>query len=503
MAGGKASPRQKMINMMYLVLTALLALNVSAEILKSFYLVEQSMDATGKNLDEKQALVMKAFKNSAEKQGGIADSLYKVALNVEKEVNGFVKYVEDLKTELTADGREAEGENAGQLKERSNMEKHANILINQKKGEELRNKINATNTKLLSFLNEKDRASIKSLLVATNKDANHTWESELFEHSPLAAVVTLLTKIENDAKTVGSDIIGKLYEGITVDLKTVNTLEAKLFPKSDFVMSGEAFTADVLLSAYDNTQSFKVTINGKEYTSEAGKVAFTEPTSGNGIRKIKGEIEVQGRNGVEKYPFEKEYTVFTGAASVSAEALNVFYIGLSNPITISVPGFSPDVVKASMTGGTLIPKGGNKYEVKVTQRGKATISVSVVQDGKSKNMGGFDFKVLPIPKPEARWGTLEAGAYSSGSVKAQGMVNASLGSFVYEGVKYTVTEYSFVKVPRRGEAQFAKNTGAIASPQIKSYVNSIKSGDKLIFSDIVATGPDGKRKLSPLVIDVQ
>ena len=157
MAGGKASPRQKMINMMYLVLTALLALNVSAEILKSFYLVEQSMDATGKNLDEKQALVMKAFKNSAEKQGGIADSLYKVALNVEKEVNGFVKYVEDLKTELTADGREAEGENAGQLKERSNMEKHANILINQKKGEELRNKINATNTKLLSFLNEKDQ----------------------------------------------------------------------------------------------------------------------------------------------------------------------------------------------------------------------------------------------------------------------------------------------------------------------------------------------------------
>ena len=294
MAGGKASPRQKMINMMYLVLTALLALNVSAEILKSFYLVEQSMDATGKNLDEKQALVMKAFKNSAEKQGGIADSLYKVALNVEKEVNGFVKYVEDLKTELTADGREAEGENAGQLKERSNMEKHANILINQKKGEELRNKINATNTKLLSFLNEKDRASIKSLLVATNNDANHTWESELFEHSPLAAVVTLLTKIENDAKTVGSDIIGKLYEGITVDLKTVNTLEAKLFPKSDFVMSGEPFTADVLLSAYDNTQSFKVTINGKEYTSEAGKVAFTEPTSGNGVRKISGEIEVQG-----------------------------------------------------------------------------------------------------------------------------------------------------------------------------------------------------------------
>lgn len=504
MAGGKASPRQKMINMMYLVLTALLALNVSAEILKSFYLVEQSMDATGKNLDEKQALVMKAFNDAATKQGGRADSLYKIAVNVEKEVNGFVKYVEDLKTELTAEGREEEGsDNAGQLKERSNMEKHANILINQKKGEELRNKINATNQKLLGFLDPKTRAEIKSLLVATNKDENHTWESELFEHSPLAAVVTLLTKIENDAKTTGSDIVSKLYAQISSDFKTVNTLEAKLFPKSDFVMSGEPFTADVLLSAYDNTQSFKVTINGKEYTSEAGKVAYTEPTSGNGVRKIKGQIEVQGRSGVEKYEFEREYTVFTGAASVSAEALNVFYIGLSNPITISVPGFSPDVVKASMTGGTLIPKGGNKYEVKVTQRGKATISVSVVQDGKSKNMGGFDFKVLPIPKPEARWGTLEAGAYSSGSVKAQGMVNASLGSFVYEGVKYTVTEYSFVKVPRRGEAQFAKNTGAIASPQIKSYVNSIKSGDKLIFSDIVATGPDGKRKLSPLVIDVQ
>lgn len=508
MAGGKISVRQKMINMMYLVLTALLALNVSAEILKAFYLVEQSMDKAGQNIDAKNQDIIAQFEKENKNQPEKVGPWLKKAQQAMQINNDFVSQVQAIKDDLVAQtgGREESKENFGELKGRSNMEVHANIMIKQGKASELKNLINKTREDLLALLPEKDRPRVKSDLVAENQEGStRDWESTLFEHTPLAAVITLLTKIQNDAKSTTAEVIAALYANITASDQSFDQLRAQIIPKSTFVISGGKFQADVFLSAYDSKQTNDVVINGKTFTPEAGIVTYEVPTGSPGTFKVKGEIMVKGKDGIKPYPFETEYTVFQGAATISADAMNVLYIGLDNPVSVSVPGFAPELVTPSISGGggSLTKEKGNQYVCKVSQRGDATISVSVKVDGQGKAMGSQKFRVRAVPKPEGQLGTLQSGTHSLGAIKAQNAIFASLGEgFAFENVKYQVTSYNFTLSPRRGDAKFARGEGGALSPQVKSYINAAKSGDKIIVSDIQAKGPGGNRTLSPIVIDV-
>ncbi|MDX5320222.1 MAG: gliding motility protein GldM, partial [Bacteroidota bacterium] len=193
--------------------------------------------------------------------------------------------------------------------------------------------------------------------------------------------------------------------------------------------------------------------------------------------------------------------VFKGEASISADKMNVLYIGLDNPITIAIPGKNPNDVKASLSGaGSLVNKGGGKYIAKVTKRGDCKIVVTVTEGGKTKTYQA-PFRVRSIPKPEATLGTLESGTHSAGAIKAQPGVYGTLGEgFAYEGVKYSINSYLFVYSPKRGDAIIVQGQGTALPPQAKSIMSRIKSGDRVIIDNIQATGPDGKRNLSPLVI---
>lgn len=154
--GGKVSPRQKMINMMYLVLTAMLALNVSAEILKAFYLVEQSMVKAGANVDAKNTDILAMFAKQEQTQAAKVKPFHDKAKEAHKITEDFVKYVEDLKVQIvTNDGKispeeareiDEEGQ-LGQLKAKDNIERHANLLVapsGPQKGAELKTQINDT-----------------------------------------------------------------------------------------------------------------------------------------------------------------------------------------------------------------------------------------------------------------------------------------------------------------------------------------------------------------------
>jgi gliding motility-associated protein GldM len=517
MAGGKISPRQKMINMMYLVLTAMLALNVSAEILKAFYLVEESMTKAGANIDAKNADILLAFdkqmKNQPEKTKPYNDK----AKQAEKITADFVKYVEELKQEIVTNrGKipmEEVREEDGQLRDKSNIELHANLLVapsGPKKGAELKAKVNETRKALIGLLSsfksldaDAKRIESQSDLKAEDPKGTQTWESELFEHSPQAAVVTLLTKIQNDAKNTQAEVLTSLFSGITAEEVSFDMLVAKIIPAKTSVSAGEDFEADVILTAYDSKQSNKVVINGKEFTPENGVVKYKVPTGGVGEYAVKGFIEVSGKEGVKQYDFNTDYTVFKGEASISADKMNVLYIGLENPITIAIPGVSPNNIKASISQGSLASKGGGKFIAKVTQRGDAKITVTVSEAGKTKTYTA-PFRVRSIPKPEAKLGTLESGSHSAGAISAQPGVYGSLGEgFAYEGVKYTIQRYLLVYAPKRGDAMPIPGTGTALPPQAKSIMGRLKSGDRIIIDNIEATGPDGKRNLAPLVITVR
>lgn len=512
--GGKISPRQKMINMMYLVLTAMLALNVSAEILKAFYLVEQSMTKAGANIDAKNSDIMTAFQKQYSNQPDKTKPYYDKAKEAVKIAADFDKYVEDLKMEIVTKGGDLKVEETrqedGQLLAKDNIELHANLLVAEsgpKKGTDLKKKINDTRGQLIGLLkpfkaltNEAKTIDDQSDLKAIDPEGAQSWESELFEHSPQAAVVTLLTKIQNDAKNTTAQVLTALFSGITAEDVSFDMLVAKFIPEKSAVSLGEAFKADIILTAYDSKQANKVVVNGKELTTENGVAKYEIAPNSAGEFTVNGFIEVAGKDGVKKYDFEEKYTVFKGEASISADKMNVLYIGLDNPITIAIPGVNPNNIKASITQGSLIPKGGGTYVAKVNTRGDCKIIVTVTENGKTKTHQA-PFRVRSIPKPEARLGTLESGVHSAGSINAQPGVYGTLGEgFAYEGVKYSIKSYLFVYAPKRGDAVIVQGQGTTLPATAKGIMSRMKSGDRIIIDNIQATGPDGSRNLSPLVI---
>lgn len=506
MAGGKVTVRQKMINMMYLVLTALLALNVSKDILHAFHLVEVSMNKSGLNIDQKNKDILAAFEADYAKRPDKVGPYRAKAQDADKITKDFIKYIDELtKLVETGAGGRKELNPEEELTKNDDIENHAKLLINDKKGAELKKKINDTREKLLGLLDANDKKTIKSDLQAVDnpKLAPQTWESELFEHSPAAAVVTLLAKIKNDAKNTEAQVLESLAKAIDKSSQTFDKVVAKIIPKSGFVIQGGKFEADIMLVAYDSKQSNDVLINGKVLKPDGGVAKYEAVASGEGAQKVKGYIDFKGKDGDQKLEFETEYNVFKGQATISAEKMNVLYIGLDNPISISVPGFPPEAVTATMSGGSLTKLKGTSYVAKVSARGEAIIKVSVKTDGGVKDMGSAKFRVKSIPKPETVLGTLTNGdIQTTGTIRANATrVSGSLGEgFAFEGVKYTVVSYTFLYVPKRGEAKAVNGTGATLPPAALQMIAGMKSGDKILIDQVRATGPDGTRNLGSVII---
>jgi gliding motility-associated protein GldM len=220
------------------------------------------------------------------------------------------------------------------------------------------------------------------------------------------------------------------------------------------------------------------------------------------VKKVTGNIMVKNpKTGVlEAMKFETEYQVFKGSAVISADAMNVVYIGLDNPISVSVPGFPPDKIRVSITGGTLSGSNG-KYIVKPQDAAgvrECVINASVeVEKGKVQPMGRQVYRIKSVPTPKIKYGTLEGGKQSKVNVSVQPAIYASLEGFVFEGVKYDVVEYTYYYVAKGGGASgFMENTvkGKLIDPALKSRIASGRIGDVISINQIRVVGPGGKQK---------
>lgn len=525
MAGGKLSARQRMINMMYLVLTALLALNVSKEILKAFHLMEVSFNKANANVDKKNVSILKALEEQSKNRPEEVAPYYKRALKV-KEVSGeFVKYIEDLKkalidrTEGRNEPKDGEAPGETELAEADNIELHANYFFknpDDAKARELTKKVNDTREALLNLLKDgegvkidpKDREKISNFTnLRTNYDKKYPgWAEMYFEHSPLAGVITMLTKIQNDCRNTEADIIEMLAKNIDKDKITFDRLEAKVIPNSTAVQVGSEYRAEVILVASNTKSDNPVIVGGRALPMEDGKGIYTARPSSQGVFSWSGSIEVKSPTGTKSYPFKQEYQAFQGGATISADAMNVLYIGLENPISIAVSGYSPNDVMATMSNGSLT-RSGNKWIAKVTQTNPAgaVVSVSVkMRDGSSRKMGEQKYRIKSVPKPESMFGTIESGPATAAQLMVQSAIRGVLPNFVFEGVNFTVTKYNALYVPKKGEAKPTSGTGAAITPALKSWITTARKGDKILVDDIYANGPGGiVKRLNPIVITIQ
>lgn len=525
MAGGKLSARQKMINMMYLVLMALLALNVSKEILKSFFLFEQSFNAAAINIDSKNNATMGAFAKNMETAAKKTKPYFERAQNVQKEASKFYTYIDETKKmiEEMYGGRE-NGPNSPLISP-DQMEKHAKYFTENKeaKGKEFMEMVNNTRENILKYLKPGgDSAKIKDLslyneakaaaqLVAEDENAGVNkagWVAENLEHQPAAGLIAVLARLKNDAKTLESDVLERLAKQIDATDYKFDKLEAKVLATSNYVMEGEAYEADILLVASNSKGNPKVLVGGSGIPVEGGVGKYSARASGVGIKTFTGSIVVVGPDGEEKpYEFSAEYQVFKPTATIAATEMNLLYKGIDNPMSISVPGFSAADVNISAPGINLSSQGGGKYNAKVpgSTNGEVTISASLKNGG--KRLGSQKFRVRSLPQPTAQLGGIPNDGLPKGkaSVMAQTSILATMGAGFAYNLQYRVTGFKMIIAYKRKPPVMATGNGSALTGQMKSMIRSAGPGDRILFEGIRAKEAKYgfNANLSPIIITIR
>lgn len=503
MAGAKETTRQKMINIMYLVLLAMLALNVSDTILNAFKNFNDSLVSSKTNVNTSIDQLFSSFQSTKLKdEPARAQPIWEKANKAKAYADELNNYVQQLKDRFHKAGNGID-EETGDLVERANMDIAQGIMINQKEGVKLKNKINETREKLIALLDEKDRASVTFTLEA--KDAvkaingNKKWEDVNFgEGMPLTAANTTLSKIQSDVKNAEAEIVKKLFGNMEKALVNLDQFAAVAVAPTSYVIQGQPYTAEVFLTASDSRSTPQISVGGNGLTVKDGKGTYTGGTSSVGVFKWKGTIRVRQTDGQIKEYFtpEQTYQVAKPSATVSPDKMNVIYAGIPNPFSVSAAGFPLESVQASMAGGS-ISGGGGKYMVNVggAQVGKTlSINVSANTGGKTLNLGSQQFRVKALPTPRAYVKGKAGGNVQLEWIESANVLETQLEDFVFD-VKFRVIRFSTTFINPRSDAVTIQNNGAGFGAQMKGALNSLKPGATIIIKDIVCEGPDGRQKV--------
>lgn len=545
MAGGKETPRQKMIGMMYLVLTALLALNVSKSILDAFITINDGLETTkvtfdGK-LDSQYAGFAASYNENPEKYG----PAYEKAQVLRKQADELVKHIDKIKAKTIAEtegktldqviGKGPFGQdtilNLAYVKGKDNYNVNTNIMIGAEPDKPLDtpnedgNNYRATVLKKMLF---DYGQSLKEMVVdnptlAANldsiftypekvKDASGTmtnWESLNFYSVPLAATTTLLSKLQSDVRNAESDVLGNLFADVEKASFKFTELRAVVIPQKTYVLEGDSFRANVFLAAYDNTNLPEINIAPEGVTLDenateipggsavpVGADGFGQlaiPARGLGEKNWEGLIKFKKPDGsgfvYEKYDIN--YEVARPSLVVSPIKMNVLYRGIDNPIAISVPGVSADALNPTISTGTLTKQPDGTYIARVKTGTEAVVSVSANINGVNKPMGTFNFRLKSVPDPVAKF----AGKGPADNTVKQSELTASLGviadlqDFVFD-LKFPVRSFD-ITVIMGGDVKTLQSTSNRLTPQQQELLRQVRRNQVVIIDNIKATAPDG------------
>jgi gliding motility-associated protein GldM len=500
MAVGRETTRQKMINIMYLVLLAMLALNVSDTILNAFKNINDSLDASKTNVSASLDQLFIAFQNTELKnKPERAQPLWNKANKAKAYAEELNKDIQRLKDEFKTAGGGIDSE-TGDFVLRENMDIAQQIMINKKEGEKLKAKINDTRAKLISLLDAKDQANVSFSLEARDAvksiNGKKKWEDINFgDGTPLTAANTILTKIQTDLKNAEADVVKRLFSGMNQTQMTLDKFKAVAVPSGSYVIQGQPYKADVFLTASDSKSNPDISVNGSALSVKDGVGSYTGSTSNVGSFTWKGTIRVKQADGeIKTYETQPvTYQVAKPSATVSSKNLNVIYAGIPNPFSISAPGFSLESIKASISEGSLSGSAGN-YMVIVPGSlvGKTvTINVSGNADGKTLSLGSNVFRVKPIPNPTARFAGMMGGIISGNKLASNGQIVAEIDNFEFD-VKIPVLKFTVVVVKPRQDAMSYFCSGSSLSSQAKAAMASLPYKSTVYIENVQVQLPDGR-----------
>jgi gliding motility-associated protein GldM len=481
-------PRQKMINIMYLVLTAILALNVSAEVIEAFKTVDKSLVNSNTNIEASNNTLFKSLaaklsdptsKANAEKWAPKAEQAKKLSAEM-------MAYIDGLKKELkTASGLTVE-EGVEKYKE-DDLNATSRIFDTDKKGKELDDKLKAYRAAMLN-IDPEIKAAFQTNLpveVVEGKDAT----TPNFRMMPTVAAITLLSKWQNNIKNAENQVVTFAHNKIGEVKVIYDKFAAIVGQSSNYVMPGEKVKITAGVGAYSTAAQPVISIGGAGVPVNAEGFAEKEFTAeGGGERSVPVLVNYTKPDGTKaSLPYTIKYTVGTpGGAAVMLDKMNVFYIGVDNPITIGSPtGW--DKTNVSMSGGT-ISGSGSKRTVRVSSVGTASITVS--PDGKPNT---FNFRVKKIPDPVFKVGSGKI-RMAAVEFKNQQFCRAELEQFDFD-LKFNVTSatvyFSGANFPNVVTASISSNSLA----GLQSFMQRCGPGSVISFDNIKVAGPDGTRSI--------
>jgi len=504
--------RQQMINLMYLVLTALLALNVSAEILNAFSVVNKSLRTSNSALDLNNKGRFATFDDRIKKEADnkiliINKAKAEQVAAMSKEMNS---YVQELIDEVIKQAGDIDPQ-TGEMKRRDDIDVSTRYLVEGSKGKgdgegyNLKKKLADYKAKLIAQFDDpvmKKKLNETLPLTTKAKTESGDWVRETFFQMPAIATQTLLTKLQNDIKASEGDVISALMLSTDEEIRIAAPIKldqfgAKIVAPTSYVLRGEPFKAELFLAASSSEAgAVKIVANGSQLAvNKEGVAVYSGGTGEVGEKTINGYVELTNkRTGkIEKYPFEPfKYTVALPFATVTPTKMNVFYIGVDNPVAVSAAGVSASNLDVSMTNGSLTGSGGN-YTVRVTTAGTTNVTV---KDTKGRNFGAFPFRIKRIPDPIAKCANRSGGTVSSAEFRVQRGVIAELENFDFDA-KFEVLGYNVVYAAKRQDLAIASVSGPLFNSQVQSFLSQAKPGDLVYIEEIRVKGPDGQTRKIP------
>lgn len=498
------SPRQKMINLMYVVLMAMLALNISSEVLNGFSIVEESLNRTTANSSKENEVLYGNFAEQMKKNPQKVKEWFEKATAVKRMSDSLYNFAQALKVQIV---READGKdgNIYNIKSKDNLEAASHVMLapGTGQGKKLYDAINNFRERILKMVPDKHQRDIieSNLTTKVPKNANtlgKNWQEYMFEDMPVAGAVTLLSKLQSDVRYAEGEVLHTLVANIDMKDIRVNKLSAFVIPESKTVISGDQFSAQIVMAAVDTTQQPEIYVGGQRITN--GLYRFTAGAVGE--HQFGGYITMRdGTGNVIRRDFTQKYTVVAPSATVSADLMNVLYAGYDNPISVSIPGVPLNAVSASMSGGSFRSIGMGKYIARPSAVGRdVTISVASNANGKSRQMGKFTFHVRKLPDPAAymQIGTdrFRGGGLAKASIMSAPGIKAAIDDGILD-IQFKVVSFETVFFDNMGNAVPMASAGGNFSERQRDTFRKLSRGKRFYISRITAVGPDGiTRKLN-------
>ncbi len=495
-------PRQKMINMMYLVLTAMLALNVSAEILNAFRTVNQSLANANEIIELKNQGLFGSFDRKAAdpKTAEKAKIWQAKALQARDYADNLYTYIESLKTDLMKGAGQTKP--GGEYKE-DNLDAPTRLLVEGNKGKDLYQKLKGYKANLLGIDENIRKEYEKTLPIdlsipKSNNQGNKEWEAAYFRMTPTIASITMLSKFQNDVRNSEAQVIDYCHRQIGAVEVVYDEFQAFAGTNSQYLMPGQELVITAGVGAFSKSARPSISIDGSGIALNSQGVAEYKTTVGGpGTYSKKVRITFIKPDGTPGL-LEKEvpYTVGSPTGiSVSADNVRVLYIGLDNPLTVSGGKGGAEKKQVSITsGGNLRNLGGGKYIATVSVPGKATINVT--EEGKTTPS---EFRVKRVPDPVAMIGQSAGGRIATNALKAQQGVRADLRDFVFEGVKFDIVSYVFYATGAGfGEGpKWVQNSGPYFSADAKRYLEQCRPGSTVVIDEVKVRAPGGEIRVLP------